>query len=252
MACLNIVIPMAGLGSRFQDAGYTKIKPFIDVLGKPMIQRVVENLEVPDARYVFIVRREHQKHFEEELQSAIGDLEHEVVYIDLVTEGAACTVLHARKWIDCDAPLLIANSDQIVDIEIADFVDDCLERGLDGSILTFECPDKDTKWSYAKLDADGHVVEVREKVAISTTATVGIYMYRRGADYVDAAIDMIAHNDRVNGEFYVCPTYNYSVREGRRIGVFDIAADAMHGTGTPADLESYVEVLREREAAPLR
>ncbi len=246
---VNVVIPMAGLGSRFRDAGYRKIKPFIDVLGKPMIERVVDNLRIPDARYVFVVRREHEAEFEAELGPVMQGTPHEVVYIDLVTEGAACTVLHARRLFDNDRPLLVANSDQIVDIDVAQYVADCDARGLDGSILTFECPEKHTKWSYAALDQAGLVTEVREKVAISTHATVGIYYWTRGKDYVGAAIDMIVNNDRVNGEFYVCPVYNYNVREGSRIGVYDIAPEAMHGTGTPADLDAYIAVIEARAPA---
>lgn len=237
---INIVVPMAGSGSRFVAAGFSKPKPFIDVAGKPMIVRVLENLACPDARFILIARKEHMEAepgLVKDIESTFGA---RFIPIDKLTEGTACTVLHARRHINNDDPLLIANSDQIVDIAIADYIDDCRKRELDGSILTFVDPHRDSKWSFARLGEDGLVAEVREKVAISEHATVGIYLFSRGADFVDAAIDMIVDNERVNGEFYTCPVYNYSIRDGQRIGIFGIDYARMHGIGTPEDLQQYL------------
>jgi len=199
---INIVIPMAGAGTRFAKVGYGKPKPFIDVNGKPMIVRVLENLAYPDARYILIARKEHIEK-EIELVKKI-EKEFNVIFIpiDKLTEGTACTVLYARKYINNDEPLLIANSDQIVDINIANFINDCNEKKLDGSILTFIDEFKDPKWSFARIDENNLVTQVKEKVVISEYATVGIYLYSRGKDFVNATIDMIIENERVNGEFY--------------------------------------------------
>jgi NDP-sugar pyrophosphorylase family protein len=237
---INIVIPMAGQGSRFAKAGYEKPKPFIDVDGKPMIVRVLENLSYPDARYILIARKEHMDK-EKELVKQIED-EFNAIFIpiDKLTEGTACTVLYARKYINNDEPLLIANSDQIVDMDIADFIDDCSQRGLDGSILTFIDEHRDPKWSFAKIDENNLVTEVKEKVVISKYATVGIYLYSKGRDFVDATIDMIIENERVNGEFYTCPTYNYAINDGAKIGIYNIDFTQMHGIGTPDDLNIYL------------
>ena len=242
MSTINIVIPMAGAGGRFENA-YTKPKAFIDVLGKPMIVRVLENLSCKNARYILIARDEHMR-MERELVQEI-EQGYDVVFhpIGHLTEGAACTVLHARKFINNDDPLIIANSDQIVDIHFEDYVNDCLERDLNGSIMTFKDPEKNTKWSFARTNSSGLVEEVREKVPISDLATVGIYMFSSGKDYVNAAIDMIVQNDRVNNEFYVCPVYNYAIKNGNSIGVYDIPFDAMHGIGTPDDLNTYFDYL---------
>lgn len=241
---INVVIPMAGQGSRFAEAGYEKPKPFIDVMGKPMIARVLENLPYPGAKYYLIARQEHIDK-EAELTKEIEDVYNaEFITINKLTEGTACTVLYARKFINNDAPLLIANSDQIVDINIANYIDDCFGRGLDGSILTFIDKEKDPKWSFVKLDHQNHVTEVQEKVVISDYATVGIYLYSKGRDYVDAAVDMIIENDRVNNEFYTCPTYNYAIKEGKRIGIFNIEFEEMHGMGIPEDLNTYIECIR--------
>ncbi|AXL34334.1 glycosyltransferase family 2 protein [Campylobacter jejuni] len=235
---MNIVIPMAGLGSRFVKAGFDKLKPFIDVLGKPMITRVLENLKYKDAKYILIARKEHLIQEKKLVDEIKNNFNAEFIGIDKLTEGTACTVLYARKYINNDTPLMIANSDQIVDINIADFIDDGLNRSLDGSILTFIDKEKNPKWSFAKLNND-LVMEVREKEAISEFATVGIYFFSKGKIFVESAIDMIIENDRVNNEFYTCPVYNYAIKSGAKIGIYNIDFSKMHGIGTPEDLEIF-------------
>lgn len=240
---MNIVIPMAGLGSRFAKAGFTKSKPFIDVLGKPMIVRVLENLAYENARYILIARKEQLESEKEAVERIKKEFNVEFIIIDSLSEGTACTVLYARKLIDNDTPLLIANSDQVVDFALKNFVEDCFKRNLDGSILSFIDKEKNPKWSFARLEKD-LVVEVKEKEAISDIATVGIYLFARGREFVDGAIDMICHNDRVNDEFYTCPVYNYAIKNGLKIGIYNIAFENMHGLGTPQDLEAYLRLLR--------
>ena len=238
---INIVIPMAGLGSRFAKEGYEKPKPLIDVNGKPMIVRVLENLYYPNARYFLIARKEHLEIEKDLVQKIEQEYNATFIGLDKLTEGTACTVLYAREYINNDIPLMIANSDQIVDISITDFIDDCLNRKLDGSILTFLDKELNPKWSFAKINSKELVIEVKEKEAISEHATVGIYMFSRGEDFVNGAIDMIIENDRVNNEFYTCPVYNYIIKENKRIGIYDINAEAMHGIGTPEDLNNYLK-----------
>lgn len=235
---MNIVIPMAGLGSRFAKAGFDKPKPFIDVLDKPMIVRVLENLKYKDAKYILIARKEHliqEKTLIDEIKNSFNV---KFIGIDKLTEGTVCTVLYARKYINNNEPLMIANSDQIIDIDIADFINDSLSRNLDGSILTFIDKEKNPKWSFVKLK-DNLVVEVKEKEAISKFATVGIYFFNKGKIFVENAIDMIIQNDRVNNEFYTCPVYNYAIKNGAKIGIYNIEYNQMHGIGTPEDLEKY-------------
>ncbi|MFT3908102.1 MAG: glycosyltransferase family 2 protein [Ferruginibacter sp.] len=241
---INIVIPMAGEGSRFVKAGYEKPKPFIDVDGKPMIERVMENLHYNDAKFILIARKADlakENVLVSQLQSRYNVV---FIGIDKLTEGTACTVLFARNYINNDEPLLIANSDQLVDISIPGFINDCFNRKLDGSILTFTDAERNPKWSFAKPDEKGLVIEVQEKKAISEFATVGIYLFSKGKDFVNAAIDMIINNDRVNNEFYTCPTYNYSIKNGSAIGYFNIEASQMHGLGTPEDLTKYLAYLQ--------
>lgn len=241
---INILIPMAGLGSRFAKAGYKKPKPFIDVSGKPMIVRVLENLKYPDAKYILVAQWEHLQKEKELVEKIEHEFNAVFVPIEKLSEGTACTVLYARKFINNSTPLLIANSDQIVDIDIAAFIDDCKNRELDGSILTFVDEYKDPKWSFAKIDDNGLVKEVKEKEVISPYATVGIYLYSRGSDFVNSAVDMIARNGRVNNEFYTCPTYNYAIKDGLKIGIYNIRFNQMHGIGTPEDLNSYLKIIQ--------
>lgn len=235
---MNIVIPMAGLGSRFAKAGFAKPKPFIDVLGKPMIVRVLENLKCKNAKYILIARNEHLEQEKELVKEIENNFNACFVGIDKLTEGTACTVLYARKFINNDMPLLIANSDQIVDMDIADFIQDSIQRKLDGSILTFIDKEKNPKWSFVRLE-NGYVVEIKEKEVISEFATVGIYLFSKGKFFVNGAIDMIVRNERVNNEFYTAPTYNYLIHEELKIGHFVIDFSQMHGIGTPEDLMVY-------------
>ena len=237
---INIVIPMAGLGSRFVSAGYKKPKPFIDVGGVPMIIKVLRNLNYPGARYILVARREHIELEFNLVEKIKQEFNAVFIPIDSVTEGTACTVLFARKYINNGVPLLIANSDQLVDIKIEEFIDDCINRDLNGSILSFIDKDKNPKWSFAKTDGNGFVTQVKEKDPISEVATVGVYMFNRGSLFVNGAIDMIIENDRSGGEFYTCPVYNYLIRDGFKIGIYNIDELQMHGLGTPSDLKKYL------------
>ncbi|MBN2719112.1 MAG: glycosyltransferase family 2 protein [Deltaproteobacteria bacterium] len=240
---MNIIIPMAGLGSRFATAGYTKPKPFIDVLGTPMIVRVLDNLSIEGARFIALARAEHLQAERKTIDHLQKTYQIDFIPIDQLTEGAACTVLHAHRLIDNNDPLLIANSDQIVVGGIEAYIKDAEARQLDGSIMTFHA--NATKWSYAKVDEKGFVIEVKEKVPISEHATVGLYYFKKGSSFVNAAIDMIVRNERVNNEFYVCPVYNKSIMQGEKIGIFKINASSMFGTGTPEDLDIYIKHLQQ-------
>lgn len=237
---INVVIPMAGQGSRFVNAGYQTPKPFIEVNGTTLIELVLENLRLNDARYILLARTEHLESQSSVIKRIQDNFNVLFVPVDKLTEGAACTVLHAHRLINNDSPLLLANSDQYVDASISKYVNDCHIRNLDGSILTFLDPVRDPKWSFARLDSNQLVAEVKEKSAISEYATVGLYYFSQGRFFVDAAIDMLTTNDRVNNEFYTCPVYNYCIAAGQRIGIYNIDATSMHGLGTPEDLNRFI------------
>ena len=157
---INIVIPMAGMGSRFAEAGYKKPKPFINVNGKPMIERVMENLNYPDAKFILIARKEHVEAEKEMVANLKRSFNCEIIEIDKLTEGTACTVLYAHRLINNNTPLLIANSDQIIDSPVKDFIDNCFNNQLDGSILCFEDSEMNPKWSFAKINEEGIVTKL--------------------------------------------------------------------------------------------
>jgi UDP-N-acetylglucosamine diphosphorylase / glucose-1-phosphate thymidylyltransferase / UDP-N-acetylgalactosamine diphosphorylase / glucosamine-1-phosphate N-acetyltransferase / galactosamine-1-phosphate N-acetyltransferase len=236
---INVIIPMAGLGSRFSNHGYKIAKPFIPVLGKPMIQNVVENLNL-DANYYLILRKEHYELHQDiikEIQANNSKIN--FIIISKVTEGPLSTCLFAHKYINNDHPLLIANSDQIIDISFDHFVFDAMQKEVDGSILTFF--DKNPKWSYVELDDQKLVIRAVEKQVISNYATAGVYFFKKGKQFLDASIDLIINNDRVNNEFYVCPVYNYMIKNRLKIGIYNINQSKMHGIGTPEDLNDYLD-----------
>lgn len=234
---MNVLIPMAGAGSRFAQAGYSFPKPLIAVKNlndKPMIQVIVENLHI-DAHHIFITQQEHNIKYN--LQQLLGVISPKstVVSISNLTQGAACTTLIAKEFINNDEPLLIANSDQFVEWDSNEFMYSMMDSGIDGGILTFS--NSHPKWSYVRQDGNGFVTEVREKQVISNEATVGIYYWRRGSDYVKYAEQMIAKNIRVNNEFYVAPVYNEAIADGKKIKVFHI--EKMWGLGDPESLEWF-------------
>jgi NDP-sugar pyrophosphorylase family protein len=239
---INIVVPMAGAGSRFSSAGYKQPKPFIEIFGKPMIQWVIENLETKrDHRFIFICQEKHVSEYQFDIilkQICPNSL---VVPINIWTQGAAETVLFASKMIDNDNPLVIANSDQYIEYNLEGFYESVSTGNANGSILTMNS--SSPKWSYISYDEDSQVIEVREKEVISDEATVGIYGFRRGEDFVRCARRMIEKDLRVNGEFYVAPVYNELIQEGCKIRFENIGSDAkqMNGLGTPEDLQLFIQ-----------
>lgn len=233
---LNVLIPMAGAGSRFQKAGYTFPKPLIDVNGKPMIQLVVENLNI-DANFIFVVQKEHREKYNLDTLLNLIAPNCKVVEVDGITEGAACTALLAKEYIDNDNPLFFANSDQFVEWDSTEFMYKMNETNADGGIVSFKATHP--KWSFAKVNEVGLVTEVAEKNPISDIATVGFYYWKYGSDFVKYAEEMIEKDIRVNNEFYIAPIFNQAIQSDKEIRTFDITK--MWGLGTPEDLKYYLE-----------
>ena len=233
---LNVLIPMAGAGTRFAEAGYTFPKPLIDVNGKPMIQVVTENLGV-EANFIYVVQKEHYEKYNLESTLNLISPNCTIVQTDGITEGAACTALLAKEYIDNDNPLFFANSDQFVEWEPIEFFYEMQERDCDGGIVTFEATHP--KWSFAKVNEHGIVTEVAEKNPISNIATIGYYYWKNGSDFVKYAEQMIDKDIRVNDEFYVCPVFNEAIEDDKVIRTFHVKG--MWGLGTPEDLNYYLE-----------
>jgi HAD superfamily hydrolase (TIGR01509 family) len=233
---LNVLIPMAGAGSRFEKAGYTFPKPLIDVNGKPMIQVVVDNLNL-DANFIYVVQKSHRKKYNLDTLLNLITPNCKIIEVDGITEGAACTALLAKEYIDNDNPLFFANSDQFVEWSSSDFMYKMQETNFDGGIVTFESTHP--KWSFVELDDNNFVKKVEEKNPISNIATVGYYFWKNGSDFVKYAEQMIANDIRVNNEFYVCPVFNEAINGGKKIITFK--ATKMWGLGTPEDLDLFLK-----------
>lgn len=231
---LNVVIPCAGAGSRFSSS---VPKPLIDVNGKPMIQRVIENLNI-DANYIFITQEKHNMHHILNLLLP----RYEIITLSELTQGAAETVLKARDIIDNENPILIANCDQILEWDVKNFIEKVKINDCDGIISTFVDNDsilKETsKWSHVKMGEDGIVTEVAEKIPISNIATTGIYYWKHGSDFVKYADQMIEHNIQVNNEYYVCPVFNEAIEDGKKFIIDN--CERMWGIGTPEDLNYFL------------
>ena len=233
---LNVLIPMAGLGSRFRDAGYTFPKPLIEIKNKPMIQVVVENLNL-DANYIYVVQKAHREKYNLDTLLNLITPGCKIVEAKELTDGAACTALLAKEFINTDAPLFFANSDQFVEWDSNEFMYKMQETDADGGIVTFTATHP--KWSFAKIDDNGLVTEVAEKNPISNIATVGYYFWKNGSDFVKYAEQMIKNNIRVNNEFYVCPVFNEAIKDFKQIRIYN--TKAMWGLGTPEDLHYFLE-----------
>jgi dTDP-glucose pyrophosphorylase len=227
---------MAGAGSRFEKAGFTFPKPLIEVNNKPMIQVVVENLNL-DANFIYIVQKSHREKYNLDTLLNLLTPNCKIVEVDGLTEGAACTALLAKEFINNDNPLFFANSDQFVEWDSNEFMYKMQETNCDGGIVTFKSTHP--KWSFAKTNEDGLVVEVAEKNPISDDATVGYYYWKKGSDFVKYAEEMIDKNIRVNNEFYVCPVFNQAIKNNKKIRTFNI--EKMWGLGTPEDLDYYLK-----------
>jgi len=231
---LNIVIPAAGNGQRFIDAGYKDPKPFININNIPMILMVIKNmLPLEDVNITIVVKREHSSYVNKYLQG------YRCVYLEKLTDGAARTVLSGIIGLDINDELIIINSDQLIDWPdggIQSMINFARGRNLDGCISTFTSNSKN--FSYAKCN-NGRVVEVAEKIVISNHATAGTYYFKTIEMFINSANEMIRRNIRTNGEFYVCPIYNCAIKKcGAIVDIYDVLK--VHELGTPDGLIKYL------------
>lgn len=235
---MKILIPMAGEGSRFAKERFTFPKPLIEVNGRPMIQKVVENLDFI-SEYIFLVRKEHRIKYEGLVDTLkrITNNSCKIVEVDRLTEGAACTALLAKDYIDVDEDLLIANSDQFIEYQKQNFLSLKNMTTADAIVWTFNAVHP--KWSFVKTNSRGYITEVVEKRPISDIATCGVYWYRKGSDFVKYAEKMVEKNIRVNNEFYIAPVYNELIEDNKSLIPFYV--NKMWGLGTPEDLRYYME-----------
>jgi NDP-sugar pyrophosphorylase family protein len=237
---IQLVIPAAGLGSRFASVGISTPKPLIEVLNLPMIAWVIGNFSLNDLDKIIIITRPELK-LKESLYPFLSKLKCKVdfIYISHVTKGPAISVALAKESLDMNQALIVANSDQYVSANFTHFVDEVRSATYAGQILTMSATG--SKWSYIRRNQNGLVSEVKEKVEISNEATVGIYGWSEARNFFKSLDLMISLDDRTNGEFYVAPSYNYLINKGLKISAHNIGdfENHVHGFGTPEDLNMF-------------
>ena len=240
---LQIIMPLAGRAQTFADKGYTFPKPLIELGSRSMIELVLANLRVPSpARFHFVCRKEHLQSF------YLGDVlrlltpDARIIASEADTAGALCSVLLAVDQLDLEDELLVANGDQIIQAPLDPFYLACRTPGIDGCLLTFNAVHP--RWSYARTNELGHVVEVTEKKPISRKATAGLYYFRRAKDFLRASESMLLKGLRTREQFFVCPVYNELLLEGKTITTYHLPDHSMRSLGTPEDVEQYQANLR--------
>ena len=232
---INVLVPMAGLGSRFLTKGFTKPKPMIDVNGTPMIIKAIKSLGVENANYLFVVtENEFTKYITEEISKLVPA---KFISIDYLTEGPACSALLFESQINNDDELIIANCDQIMEWDPAVFLLNV--RLFDGAVVTYH--ENTDKNSYATINSSGIVTSIKEKQVVSNISLNGIHYWKKGKYFVESSKEMIKQDDRApNGEFYVGPSYNHMIKKGLKVGIYHIPNQMHHAVGIPEDLEKYI------------
>lgn len=234
---MNFVIPMAGAGRRFAEAGYALPKPLLPAHGRTLLEWSVDSLPLQlAARLVFVGLEEHRH------ANGLGDFianryakfHPEFRWLPATTRGQSETVLAAADLLDAAQPLVIFNIDTA--FEAPGLAEKLSDPSLDGVLGSFDSGE--ARFSFARLDASGRVTEVREKVAISRHALTGLYHFRRTADFLRIAGEAIAAGRTEAGEFYVAPLYNHLLAEGRRLAVHPCRGHWI--LGTPAEYQQFL------------
>jgi len=240
---MNILLPMGGLGSRFSTSHPGQLKPLINVCGKSMITRVISNLnQSKNIKFIIVMLKKDFLH--KEFQEIFDNLniQYELILIDKPTEGPACTCLLAKKYINNDEPLVIVNCDQIIfDLNLKHLIQFLKLNEADGVIGVFHS--NSNKNSYIKLGEDLRIQEVKEKIVISNIASNGLHLWSKGSYFVKSAEEMIQKNDRYSNEFYVAPTYNYLIKDGKKIIPYYF--NLHYPIGTPEDLSYFEKIVYE-------
>ena len=241
---MNILIPMAGAGSRFYKNGIKTPKPLIKVNDKTLIEHSVGSLGI-DGKYIFITRKYEDPKDNEDLTTLLKQLDPDCVeiQIDKVTSGCSETCLYAKDYIDNDDELIITNCDQLMNWDANTFTEMVSSPDADGAVVLFRS--KDPKNSFAEISGD-HIVNIVEKNPISDNALVGIHYWKKGSDFVESSENLLRHF-RISGlpECYISETYNYLIERQKKILPFFISKNAYIPLGTPEDVSIYVGKLKE-------
>ena len=225
----NLLLPIAGNGQRFIDAGYSAPKPLIEINGKTILDRSLESVKIDNCNLIFIIREDHCKEHNLNLVLRSKYKDCKIVIIPGLTDGALSTCLLAKEHIDNDEPLIIFTPDCYFEPQIDP---EKIDEELDGMVCVFESDSP--AHSYVLLDKE-YVSDIAEKEVISNLAIGGLYYWKKGSNFVKYGSEMIERNERVKGEFYIAPVFNKFIEKGRHVGIDrNTRHDIM---GTPEDLE---------------
>jgi len=235
---INVLIPLAGKNQFFTESEFPFSKHLLEICGKTMIEIVIENLDQlnQNKQFIFIVNSEDCKKFHlDNVLNLLTEHNCKIVKIDNETKGAACSALLGIEYIDNDTPLIIANPDQIFEIDLNNAVNKLNES--DAGVITFRSIHP--RWSYVRINDDSEIIETSEKRPISNNAIAGFYYFKKGCDFVESAMKMIEKDANVNGIYYIAPSLNEMILKGKTLSVYPIENDKYHTFYTPHKVEEY-------------
>lgn len=237
---INVIIPAGGIGRRFENSEFNELKPFIKFLGKTMFEHILDSLvsKKYNVNFHIIIQEKFKNAYLQDIIRIEKKYNCKFYYINLLTEGTTCTALFLYDIINNNDFTLLMNCDQIIDYSLDDYIENHVKGGADGSLLVFKGEDS-KKWSYV-LDEDGIIKKVVAKDNVSDLAVCGWYAWTRGMDFIKYGIMQIINLDKVNNEYYLCPVFNYAIKENKKIISIKIPKQKMHGIGTPEDLRNYL------------
>lgn len=239
---MNVIIPIAGANLPVEETGY--MKSLQEIERKTILQCSIESLAtLNNAHFIFVVKREDINKYHIDNIVKLLRPEADIVVAEGETMGAACTCMLAIDNIELDIPLLIVGSDQLLTIPANIVIDDFEKNDYDAGVVIFD--DVHPRWSYVRIDQNGHVIEAAEKRPISKNATAGFYYYKKAKDFFEAAKQMILKNASVNGKYYICPAFNEMILQQKVIGTFKIKKEQYYNFNHSAGIEAYKEFLKK-------
>jgi NDP-sugar pyrophosphorylase family protein len=245
---MNILFPIAGRGSRFKLEYDELPKPLVLVKGKTLLEHSVESLKI-NGHFIFIFLKYENKHYNYKIRSLIEKLKpgSKIIMISKITRGAAETCLYAKDYIDNEDPLLITNCDQYLNWNPNKLYDIIKTEDPDACVSLYDHEDievgKPGKYAYVSLDDQGKAIKFNEKFAISKNALNGIHYWKRGRDFISSVKKMIEDKVVVNNEYYISPSFNYMIKEGKNILTFKMEKKEYLSLGSPEEIQKNLKFL---------
>jgi len=237
---MNLVIPIASNSKFFANESYNYPKHLIEIIGKPMIEHVIQNLTLGNnfKKIIFIVKQDDcDKHHLDNIINLLSPILPEVIKLQTDTQGALCSLLLAIEQINESAPLVISNADQLFDGGVGPLIKQFITSNLDAACITFDSVHP--RWSYVRIDENNLVVEAAEKRPISRHAIAGFYMYKHGSDFIKYGIDSIKNGNSINGCYYIAPVFNEFILAKKKVGHIKVSNNSYHTFYSPEKIDEY-------------